>query len=87
MVEDVLWAEPDPMILYYRRVLALIPLHVAGDLILKLGEILLHPLVEVAYLLLDVHGGEPGRLVGSGLPSESSQFDYGIVFFLAASNQ
>ena len=46
------------MILYYRRVLALIPLHVAGYLILKLGEILLHPLVEVANRLLDVHSGE-----------------------------
>jgi hypothetical protein len=43
------------MILYYRWVLALVPLHVAGDLVLKLGEVLLHPLVEVANLLLDVY--------------------------------
>jgi hypothetical protein len=59
VVQNVLWAEPDPMILYYRWVLALVPLHVAGDLVLKLGEVLLHPLVEVANLLLDVYGGEP----------------------------
>ena len=60
MVEDVLWPEPDPMILYYRRVLALVSLYVPSDLILKLGEVILHPLVEVADIFLDVHGGEPG---------------------------
>jgi len=58
MIEYLLWPKPYPMILYYRWVLALVPFEVPSDLVLQLGEVILHALIEIRKFLLDIQGGE-----------------------------
>jgi hypothetical protein len=58
MIQDVRRPEPDPVILYYCRVLPLIPLHVAHNLVFQLREVLFHAHIESAQLFLDVLSGK-----------------------------
>ncbi len=54
MIKYVGRPKPYPVILNNCGILILISLHIPGDLILKLTEVLLHPHIKCAQLLPDI---------------------------------